>query len=60
MMITVTTVVSFNPVEEYEQMQRFIMQNEISEWEKHESTSLCTFVHITYNVFTQAGGESDG
>ena len=44
MFITTKTIVSFDPVKEYEQIQTFKEQNKMDEWRKYESTVSTTFI----------------
>ena len=44
MLITTKTIVSFDPVKEYEQIQTFKKQNNMDEWKEYESTVSDTFI----------------
>lgn len=45
MWITTKTIVTFHPTEEYEEIQHFMENNDMSKWEEYPSTVGTTFVH---------------
>ena len=57
MLIRVTTEISFKSVEEYQALQKFEADNDMSEWSKRESTVYTTF-RKEENWMTDMRGES--
>ena len=45
MWITTKTYISFHPVNEYEEIQRFMKDNDMSKWREYTSTMATTFVN---------------
>lgn len=45
MWITTKTIVTFHPVKEYEGIQRFMENNDMSKWKEYPSTVSITFVN---------------
>ena len=56
MLITTITTIGFKLPEEYEQMQNFILNNDMREWRKDEDTNYVCFTKTTYNTITNAEG----
>lgn len=54
MLITTITTIGFKLPEEYEQMQNFILNNDMREWRKDEDTNFTYFTKATYNTVTNA------
>ena len=44
MLVTTKTIVSFDPVNEYEKMQSFKEEIDVSDWQVYESTVAITFI----------------
>jgi len=44
MFVTIKTIVSFDPVKEYEKIQAFEEQHYMNEWKKYESTVSSTYI----------------
>ena len=44
MFVTIKTIVSFDPVKEYEKIQAFEEQHDMNEWKKYESTVSSTYI----------------
>ncbi len=57
MWITSKTIITFLLPEEYETMQSFIRDNDMSEWERQEDSRGITFVKVEYY---SAGGSEEG
>ena len=45
MWITNKTCITFDPVKEYEEIQRFMKENDMSRWKEYPATTGITFVH---------------
>ena len=45
MWIMTKTIVTFHPTEEYEEIQRFMENNDMSKWKEYPSTVSITFVN---------------
>lgn len=54
MLITTITTIGFKLPEEYEQMQNFILNNDMNEWHKDEDTNYTCYTKATYNTVTNA------
>jgi hypothetical protein len=60
MFITTVTTIGFKLPEEYERMQRFILESDMNEWRKNEDTSEYTyFTKTTYSTMTIRGEQTD-
>lgn len=53
MLITRTTIVTFDPVKEYAEMLRFEAEN--PDWEKHEATTGYCYIQTTLQTVTPYG-----
>ena len=59
MWITSKTIITFLLPEEFETMQAFVRDNDMSEWERQEDTRGITFVKVQY-YSAEGKEEADG
>lgn len=61
MWITTKTCITFDPVKEHEQIQRFMKMNDMAKWTEHLTTTGTTFVHQqTVYCGTDMEGKTNG
>ena len=56
MLITQTTIVTFDPVEEYNKMILFEAEN--PDWEKKETTVEVSYIRTIFQIVTDRGEEN--
>lgn len=60
MTITEKTTITFEPVKEYKAMTAWEQANDMSEWQKHESTAAITFIREqTVFIGVEEGAEDE-
>lgn len=55
MFITIKTIISFDPLKEYDAMMRFIHQHDMTEWGKSDST--CNTIFMKTEHYKMEGEE---
>lgn len=52
MLITNITQVSFDPVKEYKEMMTFVLNHDMKQWQKNESTAAVTYTLVARHATT--------